>query len=262
MKELDPARPGRDRAWSTSCSRWLLLAARLYVLFGLLQVGHGQDRRLGQHAGAVSRRVQGAGAAADLAAYVGTFGELFFPVLIALGLAGRFGAAGLFVVNVMAVVSYPQLFGFECPAGIHFHFFWGSIAGRTRRLRAGVGFRSMPGCCAGSASTAAKFAARRYDLGSRDHECSVPTFVLSRLWLTFIVLGVSFFVFGAAHRQPGPPVPRQRRLLQRLRLAGRDGRRAVAIDAARLTGYLSMAAYVVFKTCEHRLSDWLGAQHL
>jgi putative oxidoreductase len=62
-----------------------------------------------------------------LAAVVGTFGELAFPVLIALGLAGRFGAAGLFVVNVMAVVSYPQLFGFECPAGLHAHFYWGSL---------------------------------------------------------------------------------------------------------------------------------------
>jgi putative oxidoreductase len=62
-----------------------------------------------------------------LAAYVGTFGELTFPVLIALGLAGRFGAAGLFGVNVMAVVSYPQLFGFECPAGINMHFYWGFI---------------------------------------------------------------------------------------------------------------------------------------
>jgi putative oxidoreductase len=63
----------------------------------------------------------------DLAAYVGTFGELTFPVLITLGLAGRFGAAGLFVVNAMAVLSYPQLFTFECPAGIQSHFFWGSI---------------------------------------------------------------------------------------------------------------------------------------
>jgi putative oxidoreductase len=61
----------------------------------------------------------------QLAAYVGTFGELCFPVLITLGLAGRVSAAGLFVVNVMAVVSYPQLFGFECPAGIDFHYFWG-----------------------------------------------------------------------------------------------------------------------------------------
>jgi hypothetical protein len=24
------------------------------------------------------------------------------------------------------------------------------------------------------------------------------------------------------------------------------------------TGYASVGAYVVFKTCEHRLSDWLG----
>jgi putative oxidoreductase len=63
----------------------------------------------------------------DLAAYVGTFGELFFPVLIVLGLAGRFGAAGLFVVNAMAVASYPQLFGFDCPAAINSHAYWGSL---------------------------------------------------------------------------------------------------------------------------------------
>ena len=63
----------------------------------------------------------------DLAAVVGTFGELCFPVLIVLGLAGRFGAAGLFVVNAMAVLSYPQLWGFDCPAGIHSHFYWGSL---------------------------------------------------------------------------------------------------------------------------------------
>ena len=63
----------------------------------------------------------------ELAAYAGTFGELVFPVLIVLGLGGRLGAAGLFVVNVMAVVSYPDLFGFDCPAGINSHFYWGSI---------------------------------------------------------------------------------------------------------------------------------------
>ena len=63
----------------------------------------------------------------DLAACVGAFGELTFPVLITLGLMGRFGAAGLFVVNAMAVISYPQLWGFDCPAGINAHFYWGSI---------------------------------------------------------------------------------------------------------------------------------------
>jgi putative oxidoreductase len=63
----------------------------------------------------------------DVAACVGAFGELAFPVLIVLGLAGRFGAAGLFVVNAMAVISYPQLWGFDCPAAIHMHFVWGTI---------------------------------------------------------------------------------------------------------------------------------------
>ncbi len=63
----------------------------------------------------------------DLAACVGAFGELAFPVLIVLGLAGRFGAAGLFVVNAMALISYPQLWGFECPAGLQMHFVWGTI---------------------------------------------------------------------------------------------------------------------------------------
>ena len=63
----------------------------------------------------------------DVAAVVGASGELVFPVLITLGLAGRFGAAGLFVVNAMAVISYPQLWGFDCPAAIQSHFIWGTI---------------------------------------------------------------------------------------------------------------------------------------
>lgn len=65
--------------------------------------------------------------APDLAAYIGTAGELVFPVLIVLGLAGRVGAAGLFAVNAMAVASYLDLFGFECPAAINSHYYWGSM---------------------------------------------------------------------------------------------------------------------------------------
>lgn len=62
----------------------------------------------------------------DVAAVVGTFGELFFPVLLVLGLAGRLGAAGLFAVNLMAVVSYAHVLfseGFE--AAIGQHYLWG-----------------------------------------------------------------------------------------------------------------------------------------
>src|SRR5436309_2168848 len=41
-----------------------------------------------------------------LAASLATFGETFLPVLLAVGLASRFAAAGLSVLNVVAVVSY------------------------------------------------------------------------------------------------------------------------------------------------------------
>ena len=61
-----------------------------------------------------------------LAAVVGTFGELFFPVLLIFGFAGRLSALGLFFVNVMAVVSYAHVLlseGFE--AAIGQHVLWG-----------------------------------------------------------------------------------------------------------------------------------------
>ena len=45
----------------------------------------------------------------DVAAVAGTFGELFFPVLLFLGLFGRVGALGAFFVNAMAVISYRQV---------------------------------------------------------------------------------------------------------------------------------------------------------
>jgi putative oxidoreductase len=60
---------------------------------------------------------------ADVAAVMGTAGELVLPVLLALGLAGRFAAAGLFVVNAVAVVSLTEIAG---PA-LQQHVFWGSL---------------------------------------------------------------------------------------------------------------------------------------
>lgn len=55
------------------------------------------------------------------AAYLGTFVELVFPVLLAVGLGGRFAALVLFVFNIIAVVSYPDL----NPAGLEQHYVWG-----------------------------------------------------------------------------------------------------------------------------------------
>jgi len=61
-----------------------------------------------------------------VAAVVGTFGELFFPALLVVGLFGRAAAVGLFAVNVMAVVSYAHVLlspGFE--AAVAQHYLWG-----------------------------------------------------------------------------------------------------------------------------------------
>jgi putative oxidoreductase len=60
---------------------------------------------------------------AKLAAALGTAGELVLPVLLVLGLAGRFSAAGLFVVNAVAVISLMDIPG---PA-LQQHVFWGSL---------------------------------------------------------------------------------------------------------------------------------------
>lgn len=62
-----------------------------------------------------------------IAAGVGTAGELIFPLLLFAGLLSRPAAIALFCVNVAAVVSYPQLFSFDCPAAINDHFYWGAI---------------------------------------------------------------------------------------------------------------------------------------
>ena len=58
-----------------------------------------------------------------LAAYLGTAAELVLPVMLALGLGGRFAAAALFVFNIVAVISYPDL----NEVGIMQHQYWGVL---------------------------------------------------------------------------------------------------------------------------------------
>ena len=58
-----------------------------------------------------------------LAAPLGTAGELILPVLLVLGLGGRFAALGLFVVNAVAVLSLQEI----APAAFQQHVFWGSL---------------------------------------------------------------------------------------------------------------------------------------
>ena len=59
----------------------------------------------------------------EWAAVMGTGGELVLPVLLVLGLGGRFAALGLFVVNAVAVISLADI----TPAALQQHQFWGSL---------------------------------------------------------------------------------------------------------------------------------------
>lgn len=59
----------------------------------------------------------------QLAAISGTAGELVLPLLLLLGLAGRFSALGLSVVNVVAVVSLAEI----APAALQQHITWGVL---------------------------------------------------------------------------------------------------------------------------------------
>ena len=58
-----------------------------------------------------------------LAAAMGTTGELALPVLLVLGLCGRFAALGLSVVNAVAVVSLTEV----APAALQQHITWGVL---------------------------------------------------------------------------------------------------------------------------------------
>ena len=57
------------------------------------------------------------------AALLGTGAELALPALLALGFGARFAAAALFVFNIVAVISYPDL----SDAGLKDHILWGAL---------------------------------------------------------------------------------------------------------------------------------------
>jgi putative oxidoreductase len=62
----------------------------------------------------------------EAAAYLGAFGELFFPPLLALGLAARFAALSLSFVNIVAVISFWHVL-YENEAARMSHFYWGLL---------------------------------------------------------------------------------------------------------------------------------------
>ncbi len=75
----------------------------------------------------------------SIAAVAGTAGELVLPVLLLLGLAGRFAALGLSVVNVVAVISLADI----APAALQQHITWGVLLAALALY--GVGKWSLDG---------------------------------------------------------------------------------------------------------------------
>ncbi len=59
----------------------------------------------------------------ELAAQLSTGVEIGGAVLLATGFAGRFATAGLFILNIVAVISYPDL----SAVGLKDHFYWGLL---------------------------------------------------------------------------------------------------------------------------------------
>lgn len=59
----------------------------------------------------------------EVAAFLGTAGELVLPVLLVMGLGGRVAALGLSVVNGVAVLSLLEI----APAAMQQHISWGIV---------------------------------------------------------------------------------------------------------------------------------------
>jgi len=60
---------------------------------------------------------------APVAALLGTAAELALPALLVVGLGTRLAALALFVFNIVAVISYPDL----SDAGLKDHMLWGAL---------------------------------------------------------------------------------------------------------------------------------------
>lgn len=100
-----------------------LLAARLYVAKVFFLSGLTKLRDWETTIALFENEYQVPVLSPALAAALGTAGEIALPLLLVLGLATRFGAFGLFVVNAVAVVSLPEV----TDAALQQHVFWGSL---------------------------------------------------------------------------------------------------------------------------------------
>ena len=86
----------------------------------------------------------------------------------------------------------------------------------------------------------------------------LQSLVFSRRWLTFIVMGLAFLGFGAGTYNLFFLLKANTELVvEHGWMALGDGAAQQMFELL-VTAYFSMAAYILFKACEHRLVHWLA----
>jgi putative oxidoreductase len=100
-----------------------LLAARIYIAWVFFASGLTKLRDWGTTVALFTDEYKVPVLPPAVAAFMGTAGELVLPVLLVLGLATRFSALGLFVVNAVAVIALQEI----APAALQQHILWGAL---------------------------------------------------------------------------------------------------------------------------------------
>ena len=113
----------RATGWLDTLQPLALLAARLYVAQVFFLSGLTKLRDWETTLALFSEEYHVPLLSPEVAAFAGTAGEIVLPVLLVLGLGGRFAALGLSVMNVVAVLSVPEM----PEAAFALHVFWGSL---------------------------------------------------------------------------------------------------------------------------------------
>jgi putative oxidoreductase len=113
----------RAIGWLEALQPLALLAARLFVAQAFFASGLTKLRDWETTLALFSDEYHVPLLSPPVAAVMGTAGELVLPVLLALGLAGRFAALGLSFVNVVAVISLAEI----APAALAQHQLWGAL---------------------------------------------------------------------------------------------------------------------------------------
>ena len=124
---LAPYKPSRMPAWlalvASHAQSLALLGARLFVAQVFWLSGLTKLHDWGTTIALFQNEYHVPVLPPELAAYMGTAGELGFSVLLVLGLCGRFAAVGLFFVNLVAANALEDI----APAALMGHELWGTL---------------------------------------------------------------------------------------------------------------------------------------